>query len=103
MATFSEGELDVPLATLAADLVAGVSTREDVRGVDETVETVETHVGEAPPPLQEKDDKKDSQTEDVVSATDAQQTESPRFCAYLPDFERAFGSRTVSPTVKGGS
>ena len=102
VATLPEEDLDVPLAILAAELAAGVSTREDVRGSDEIIETAETHVGEARLPHFGDENRGDERLVDKASIAGAQQTESPRFSAYLPDFERAFVSRTSSPTVRRG-
>ena len=96
-----DDDLDVPLAIKAHNLVAGVSAPEAGRGGDEIVGVTETHVGEAPPPAFEKEKGVEGQKADVPVAG-VNQAESPRFSSYLPDFERTFGSRTNSPTVRRG-
>ena len=56
-------DLDVPLATLDNNLVAGVSPREVGRGGDEIVGVTETHVGEAPPrPSRKRKEERDRKT-----------------------------------------
>ena len=91
-----QDDLDVPLSKLISgrveDKVTGApeettrlaSPKFPIVGVC----TLPTHVGEAPPPPARKNC--------------AQQTPSPRFTAYLPGFERTFGSQSASPIIKHG-
>ena len=98
-----QDDLDVPLSKLdsgsvedkiteAPEETASLPTpKSPVVGVC----TPPTHVGEAPPPRPGK-------TGEEGSSRSAQQTPSPRFTAYLPGFERTFGSQTASPVIKHG-
>ena len=100
-ANSQDEDLDVPLAVLANNLVDEVSAREDGHGGDEIVGVTETHVGEALPPVFEKEKGGEGEKTDVPGVG-VNQAESPRFSSYLPDFERTFASRTNSPTIRRG-
>ena len=95
LAALSEGELDIPLARLAAGLIASAPTSEKVRGMDDTIGVGKTHVGEAPPhPLPEESGKDD------CAPAGAHRVVSPRFSTFLPGFGQTFGSRVSSPTAR---
>ena len=97
VAGLSKGELDIPLATLAAGLIASASTSGEVRGLDDTIGVVATHVGEAPSPSLQEESGKDDDT-----AAGFHRFGSPRFSAFLPGFGQTFGSRDSSPTATRG-
>ena len=89
-AVSQDEDLDVPLATLASNLFAGVSTGDDGRGGDEIIVVTESHVGEAPPPAFEKEKEGGGQKAEVPVAG-VNQAESPRFSSYLPTLSEHLG------------
>ena len=101
--TSPQDDLDVPLSKLVSgrvkDKVTGAPVETARLPTPESpvvgVCTPPTHVGEAPPPRPGK-------TGEVGKSRSGQQTPSPRFTAYLPGFERTFGSQTASPVIKHG-
>ena len=98
-ASFCPEDFDAPLSKLVAGRTSDRVQNERVACSSGTVagavESLETHVGEEPPPARK----------DVCSGRHPdgpQKTTFPRFSSFLPNFDWTFGSQRKSPVVKGG-